>query len=172
MKINELYPPKIYVDLDGVLADFQHSFPRYDNDIKKLAAASPREIYDFYANLPMLADGEKLIAYLQVRGMPFTVLTAPLRPHDGDRRGTIASEKAKIEWVKQHLGPGMAKTAIVDPNKYRWATNHGTPNILIDDMSYNTGPWKQRGGIPILHQDYASTVAELDKIISGLSKNS
>lgn len=172
MKINELYKPKIYIDLDGVLADFDSGLQQFGGDINQLRTASPKEVYDFFVGLPILPDGEKLVAYFQVRGLPFTVLTAPLRPNDGDRRGTIASERAKKAWVKQHLGPGMAKSAIVNTDKYHWANNHGTPNILIDDMDYNTTPWKQHGGIPILHRDYADTVAKLDKIISGLSKNS
>lgn len=171
MKFNELFPPRLYLDLDGVLANFDSAFSRYDNDINKLAAAKPKEIYDFYYRLPMLADGERLLAYLKVRGLQFTILSSPLRPHDGDHRGTIQSELAKRDWVKRQLGPNTAKEAIIKKDKYHWATNHGTPNILIDDMTRNTVPWQQHGGIPILHRNYSDTVASLDEIISRLSKN-
>jgi hypothetical protein len=168
--IKDTTVPMIYVDLDGVLADFQSGFAEYDNDINQLAAAGKKEIYQFYKNLPMLPDGEKLIAYLVNRGLPFTILTAPLRPYNGDRRGTIASERAKKAWVRKHLGPQHEKSAIVNSDKYHWATSHGVPNILIDDMTRNTMPWKQRGGLPILHRDYADTVAKLDEILAYLSK--
>jgi hypothetical protein len=170
MKISDITRPMIYVDLDGVLADFASSFGEYNNDINQLAAAGKKEIYQFYKNLPMLPDGEKLIGYLVNRGLPFTILTAPLRSYNGDRRGTIASERAKRAWVRQHLGPQHEKSMIINSDKYHWATRHGVPNILIDDMTRNTQPWNQRGGHAILHTNYADTIAKLDKIISDLSK--
>lgn len=171
MKISDITVPKIYIDLDGVLADFQSEFGKYDNDINKLAGAGKNEIYHYYKNLPMLPDGEKLIAWLVNRGQPFTILTAPIRPYNGDRRGTIASERAKKAWVREHLGPQHEKTTIVNSAKYRWAIDHGVPNILIDDMAKNTQPWKQQGGIPILYTGYEDTVAKLNEIFSKLSKN-
>jgi hypothetical protein len=168
--IKDTTVPKIYVDLDGVLADFESGFAEYDNDINKLAASGKNNIYNFYKDLPMLSDGEKLIAYLVNRGLPFTILSSPIRPYNGDRRGTIASERAKRAWVRKHLGPQHEKSAIINSDKYHWATSHGVPNILIDDMTRNTTPWKQQGGLPILHRNYADTVAKLDEILSYLSK--
>lgn len=170
MKISDITVPKLYIDLDGVLADFASEFVNYDNDINKLAGAGKKEIYDFFKNLPMLPDGEKLIAWLVNRGQPFTILTAPLRPDQGDRRGTIASERAKKSWVRNHLGPQHEKSAIVNSDKYNWATSHGVPNILIDDMPYNVKPWKQKGGHAILHTNYEDTVAALNDIFADLSK--
>lgn len=171
MKISDVTVPKIYIDLDGVLADFESGFGKYNNDINELAASGGKNIYNFYKNLPALADGEKLIAWLVNRGQPFTILTAPIRPFQGDRRGTIASERAKRAWVRNHLGSQHEKSTIVNPAKYRWATSYGVPNILIDDRTTNTQPWKQQGGIPILYQNYEDTVAKLNEIIAKLSKN-
>lgn len=179
MKINEILleynrpeiTSKIYVDLDGVLADFATPFnQKYNGDIKELVAKSDDEIYEMYRNLDMLADGEKLLGYLVYRKLPFTILTAPLRPRKGDNFGTIASERAKHDWVKEHLGPQYEKTMIVNHDKSPWAKKDGIPNILIDDMTRNTIPWNQKGGYAILHTNYDDTIAKLNAAIADITK--
>ena len=48
--------------------------------------------------------------------------------------------------------------------KDNWATTDGEPNILIDDFIINTNPWRQAGGIAILHTSVADTIAQLQEL--------
>ena len=50
-------------------------------------------------------------------------------------------------------------------DKFKWAVDeNGTPNVLIDDFELNTVPWKERGGIAILHKTANETISKLEEI--------
>ncbi len=154
---------KIFVDMDGVVADLNSDFEKFDNDIKKLAASDPKTIYEFYRNLKPLTDGMKLIKYLQDNNLDFEFLSAPLRKNTkNDDRGSEASKLAKVEWIK-HYVPGYENKVLFTSNKSKYA---GSNNILIDDRNIFLEPWIQSGGIGIHYKNYNSTIEELKKILS------
>jgi hypothetical protein len=153
---------KIYVDMDGVIADFNSDFEKFGNDIKKLAASDPETIYEFYRNLKPLTDGMKLVKYLQYNNLDFEFLSAPLRKNTkNDDRGSEASKLAKVEWIK-HYVPGYEDKVSFTSNKSEYA---GSDNILIDDRDTFLKPWIKSGGIGIHYKNYNSTIEELKKIL-------
>ena len=146
---------EIYVDMDGVLADFFGEWSKsqgVDNwkDIKDPAQAigDIKDIDDFWLNLPLLPKAKELLGLIkQVKGS-YSICTSPLA--DDPR-----SEPHKREWIKNNLSFFPPKNVFITHNKPQFAKQKdGTPNILIDDYGVNIGAWEEAGGIGFKYKDY------------------
>ena len=154
--LGEIAPnTEIYVDMDGVLADFFGEWSKsqgVDNwkDIKDPAKAigDIKSIEDFWLNLPVLPKAKELLGLIkQVKGK-YKICTSPLA--DDPR-----SEPHKREWVKNNLSFFPPEEVIVTHNKPQFAKQKdGTPNILIDDYGVNINAWEEAGGIGFKYKDY------------------
>jgi len=156
---------QIFVDLDGVLADF-------DLGVKAITGKYPLEMTpgkmwrilasqkDFFSKLRWMPDGKKLWqAVLPYNPVILTGL--PL--------GKWA-EPQKRTWCRKELGEsvpvitGMSKDkpflAIdwLEENELDWKVP-----LLIDDRLKLKEPWENTGGIFILHLDTDSTIKELEE---------
>lgn len=158
---------KIYVDLDGVLVDFQKmAFEiagiRMTDDTEKhlrrdfwksvdrhVAAGKP-----FFSAMDPLHDAFVLWDYIKDRSPEILSAT-------GHVRGAAAEKRS---WVRKHLGDTVANSAhfVRDgADKAKFAT----PNsILIDDRAKVLAPWEAAGGIAILHTSAISTIEALRKL--------
>ena len=145
---------EIYVDMDGVLADFFGEWARLMDkenwrDIKDVspALAKIRATDNFWLNLPILPQAKKLLAMIkQVKG-EYNICTSPLADDP-------KSEPHKREWIEKNLSFFPPKNVYITHNKPQYATNNnGTPNILIDDYGVNIDAWEAAGGIGIKHND-------------------
>lgn len=179
MKIQELTEPKLksdmphlYLDMDGVQADFfgswakKHhiylgkSVPHPKDAIEELAHSSAEKVYDFFRNLEPLTGGKYIVEWLKQNKVPFTVLSAPLRgPHSAD------SILAKKDWLDEY-NPGTSGNAIFTSAKYKYALNNGKVNVLVDDYGKYLDAWKSAGGIAVKHEDEntENTIKMLEKI--------
>lgn len=184
MRINEILKedeekkmPHLYLDMDGVQADFFGAWSKRsgvehwkaiadkEKEINELAHSTPEEVYDFFRDLGTLSGGMEVIAWLHKNKIPYTVLSAPLRgPY------SQASIKAKRDWLDQHH-PGSSGNAIFTQNKAKYATEGGVPNVLVDDFGKYLNAWSGAGGIAVKHEDQyedpdtgANTIARLEKI--------
>lgn len=166
--------PHLYLDMDGVQADFMgqwenmYNLEKYknarnlDDAIKVLANSSEREVYEFFRDLPLLPGGSKLISWLKINKIPYTVLSAPLRGPYKD-----ASIQGKKEWLDKY-NPGTSNNAIFTSGKYKYATSNHQPNILVDDNDKYLDEWKEKHGIGIKHTDETTdlTIKQLKQIYS------
>lgn len=180
MKIKELFEdksnnvPHLYLDMDGVQSDFfgewarHHNVPTYkdipnrNQAIELLAHSSPKEIYKFFRELPVLQDGMRIVQWLKANHIPFTVLSAPIiGPY------SEYSVKAKKDWLDQH-NIGTSNDAIFTGDKFLYASQNNNPNVLVDDFGKNIAEWRRAGGIGIQHIDGMadSTIRKLEKIYS------
>jgi hypothetical protein len=180
MKIRDLMEdttkqmPHLYLDMDGVQADFfgawakRHGLKHYkeiahpENAINELANSSPEEVYDFFHDLLPLNGGMKIIQWLHNNKIPFTVLSAPLRgPYSKD------SIRAKKDWLDKH-NPGTSSNAIFTSAKYKYAKNGNEQNVLVDDFGKYLNAWSDAGGIAVKHEDSNTnhTIRELENIYS------
>lgn len=179
MKISELFEdtenkpmPHLYLDMDGVQADFfghwakEHgvttykAIPHPEEAINELAHSSPERVYDFFRNLEPLKGGAVIVNWLNKNKIPFTVLSAPLRgPY------SKASIQAKKDWLDEH-NPGTSGDAMFTGAKYKHAMDGGRANVLVDDFGKYLSAWEQAGGIPVKHEDgnTAETIKMLQKI--------
>ena len=154
--LGELDPnTEIYVDMDGVLADFFGEWSKSQGvsnwkDIKDPAKAigNIKSIDDFWLNLPVLPQAKNLLNLIKKIKGSYSICTSPLA--DDPR-----SEPHKREWVKKNLAFFPPKEVFVTHNKPQFAKNKdGTPNILIDDYGVNIDAWEKAGGIGIKYKDY------------------
>ena len=150
--------PEVYLDMDGVLADFFHEYAKLagvpadefgKHDYRSIPPAKTDPTLnkmvgtDFFARLPKFPSADSLVAMVTKLYGGYSICSSPLR---GDFEG---SEKYKKVWISQHLNP-QPKNIIITPNKAKWAVQpDGTPNILIDDRGSNISSWEAAGGIGI-----------------------
>lgn len=181
MRASEFTPlddiPHLYLDMDGVQADFFGAWSKYhgvshykqiknkEGEIEKLANSSDEDVYNFFRKLKPLSGGMRVVRWLKQNGIPFTVLSAPLHgPH------SEASIQAKRDWLDQY-NPGTSQNAIFTSEKYRYATRNGKPNVLVDDFGKYLQAWENAGGIAVKHEDEGEysdsatqTIKQLEKI--------
>jgi hypothetical protein len=160
---------KIYLDMDGVLADFFAEYAKLagvtsgkyrdippakqDPTLNKMVGT------DFFGRLPKFSTADSLVQLALSYAPYYNICSSPLR---GDHAN---SEHWKREWIKQHLSP-QPRDIIITGQKERYAVNaDGSPNILIDDRGTNIVAWRSRGGIGIKYQ---ADEDSLDKVAKGL----
>lgn len=172
MEDNNKKMPHLYLDMDGVQADFfgawakRHNLTHYkeiphpEDAINELANSSPEEVYNFFHDLKPLRGGMRIIQWLHQHKIPFTVLSAPLRgPY------ASASVQAKKDWLDKH-NPGTSNNAIFTSAKYKYAKKDGEQNVLVDDFGKYLDAWSNADGIAVKHEDSNTnhTINELEKI--------
>jgi len=141
---------QLYVDMDGVLTDFDGHVLRHfgqhpdklGDELYKLLAQTP----EFFATIPWMKDGKKL--WNEVKKFKPTILTSPTND--------LHCKKGKMAWISQHLG--KYTPFILERDKFKYATPH---SILIDDSEKKVVPFRQHGGRAILHKNTAQTLKEL-----------
>lgn len=157
---------RLFVDLDGVLADFALAYGECSGKDSDCADAALdwdalKKVPNLYRDLKLLPDASILIDTL--KSFKFTVLTAS--PHSIPEAGAD-----KRLWVAKHLGPEIPViTETSSKEKYL----HGKPgDILIDDRFVCGIPWQKMGGIWIRHTSAIVTVRELMKVAHMLEESS
>ena len=145
---------EIYVDMDGVLADFFGAWKKLIGtdwrEIKDLDSALQkiRDKDDFWLNIPVTKNAMNLLSLIKGLKGKYNILSAPL-PNDPK------SEPHKREWIEKNLSAFPPSKIIITSNKAVHATQaDGTPNILIDDFGKNIAKWEAAGGIGFKHKDH------------------
>ena len=164
--------PIVYLDMDGVLADF---FGGVENlygvsHWKELTSDKTKDLKkevidritgtDFFATLPKFPTADSLIDMVKTfTGGKFSINTSPLR---GDHEN---SGKYKKVWISNNIE--QPDEIIVTGRKESYAKDKasGTPNILIDDRPVNIQKWQAAGGYGILYQ---ANRDQLTKVKKGL----
>jgi hypothetical protein len=147
-------PSEIFVDMDGVLADFFGSWKklvgkdwRNIDDIDD-ALQRIRDKDDFWLKIPPTSNAGNLLGIIKNIKGSYNILSAPL-PNDPN------SEPHKRQWIKKHLKGFPPSRVIITHDKAKYATqSDGTPNILIDDYGVNVKKWEAAGGVGFKHKDH------------------
>ena len=157
--IGELSPStEIYVDMDGVLADFFGEWAKlmqvdHFSQINKKhdiddALQKIRDTEEFWLNLPMLPQARQLLTLIKKVKGSYNICSSPLADDP-------KSEPHKKEWIKKNLSFFPPKNIYITHNKPAYAKNvDGTPNILIDDYGVNINAWEDAGGIGFKYKDH------------------
>lgn len=148
----------LYVDLDGVLTNFNKGYQDLTGVDLSKESYEDEEIWkqidsagcDFWINLEWTNDGKKLWNYIE-KYEP-QILSSPSKK-DSSRVG-------KHKWVNREL-PGTHLILRSAGNKKEFAS---TNSILIDDREKNINDWKMSGGIGILHTSADDTIKELKEL--------
>ena len=152
---------KIYLDMDGVIADFNKRFKERFK-IEPKDAQTYKEFDSFFikfiaeqdfATLDLMPEAMELIEFLRSLSIPTEILSSTSsEKKDGDIR------PQKLEWLKKH---NIEFTPILVPGK-RFKKDYSNPNsLLIDDTPANIDQWRREGGVGILHTDIQTTIGIL-----------
>ena len=164
---------RIYIDLDGVLADFFSEWKNitgrnwWELDNNLIAIQKIRDEKNFWLKLPLLSNSLKLLKILKDNYQSYNILSSPLQ---NDQKCIVQ----KKQWVKNMLKFYPPHKVIISSKKEKYATDTlGLPNVLIDDFGVNIKKWKNNGGIGIKHKDhkYLRTKVRLESIIKNKYEN-
>jgi len=147
---------QLYLDCDGVLADFDAGARRLLGlDAKAYVDrfgmgkfwAKLAKDPDFYGTLPLMPDAMEL--FEAVRHLDPIILT-------GLPRGQWAAPQ-KVRWAAQHF-PGTKILTVMAVDK----RNHCTAgDVLVDDTLKHRHLWEEAGGVFIHHTSARESLAEL-----------
>ena len=150
--------PRLYLDLDGVMADFDGDFPAvFGIDHRSLA---DEEMWarinchaSFFRDLPLMPGA--LDFYDSIKHLQPTILTACPKTNYAHVAGQ------KRAWVREHLSPDATVLPVLGGyNKPLFM--HSPGDILIDDWGKNCDAWRKAGGVAIKHEgDFAVTATAL-----------
>ena len=160
----------LYVDMDGVLTDFERRFEQFAGvDPEEFVAQKTiefgktkanEEFWDlidkqigvrYWVGMPWMSQGEKLWNYIK-KFNPI-ILSSPSRDE--------SSRIGKGVWIKRNMSGTPYKFGFKASGKAKYA---GPNKILIDDRSDNIAAWKAAGGIGILYKSTEQVTNELSKL--------
>ena len=151
--------PRLFLDADGVLADF-------DLGARRLLGATPKQYIaehgrgafwkrlakakNFYGSLPEMADAQLL--FRAVKHLEPTILTGlPL--------GNWASPQ-KVEWAAEHF-PGVPIITCMAADKHK----HMHPgDVLVDDREKHRAAYEEAGVVFIHHENAEDSLRQLAEI--------
>ena len=148
---------QLYLDCDGVLADFDGGFEAQFGVTPRAYEASHgsrafwRDIRTkaprFYLFLPLLPDARAL--YEAVRHLKPTILT-------GCPGGGWA-EAQKVAWAGVHF-PDVPMITCAAREKRRYCR---PGDVLVDDREKYRGLWEEAGGTFVLHRSAAASIPQV-----------
>lgn len=161
---------KIYLDMDGVLADFgrgvremcglepmdQMKATPSDNDRLWAAVA---QVDHYYGRLKMIPGADVMLRVLMEKyGGRVEILTGIPKP----KRNIKDADTDKAQWMRRYFGPDIKVNIVFREEKKNFC--HGEGDILIDDYKKNINEWVCFGGTGILFADVESAVNELHRM--------
>lgn len=154
----------IYLDLDGVMADFDLAFPFiFGLDHRSLADddmwARINSHPSFFRDLPPMPGA--IAFFRSIEHLDPIILTACPKSNYAHVAGQ------KREWVREHLSATCTVLPVMG-GRHKALFMHREGDVLIDDMPKNCDAWSVAGGTAILHAgDWDATNAALRDALAG-----
>lgn len=155
--------PRVFCDLDGVLADFELQMLRVAG--LERARCTEDEMWaainkyeedggEWFYDLPLTRDAETLWATLE--HLTPTILTAT------GRNGEVHGPQ-KIRWVARHFGEDV-EVIVVRRSEDKAAYARPGDILIDDDFPRSITSWEAAGGIGVHHVDFRRTLYQLTKL--------
>lgn len=169
--------PTIFLDLDGVLADFNahaRAVLRRPPQIEDINGRWPdedwnriRDCTNFYRHIPLMPRANEMVAlargFRDTLGWELYMLTAIPNKND-----MFMVFQDKIDWVNDYFPDIRVQFGPYSEDKHQ----HCSPgDILVDDRTSNCDEWRTAGGIAVKVNsgDYAQALHRLAELYIELS---
>lgn len=161
---------KIYIDMDGVLADFDRGVEELcgvarpepgksrtqEND--DLMWERMRSVEHFYDRLEPMAGAVEMFNKLWDQfGGRVEILTGIPKP----KRGIVTADDDKVLWAHRVLNKDLKVNIVYRAEKANFCK--GKDYILIDDLDINIKDWETCGGTGILYRNPEETLALIEQ---------
>lgn len=158
---------KLYLDMDGVIVDWDGQFKKISNgvsanDYEKTHGATGRfELSqnaspDFYATMQWLPDGKQLYNFVKQYD---SEILSHAETSGGDDNRVVDGKRT---WLKNNNVDIKANLVPHREDKAKYANKNA---ILIDDREDNVKEFIDAGGIGVLHKNTEDTIQQLKKIM-------
>ena len=155
----------LYLDMDGVLADFNKEYTKFDpqkEDRKKFRDSVLT--HKIFEKLDFMPDTQVLLNHVsRLNGVRIEILTS-MGTHEPFQASEAKSQKQR--WLDKHNIPYKANFVHSKQEKAKYAT---PTSILIDDSVGCIDPFNAAGGHGILHHKASETIRVLDTKILQIS---
>ena len=151
----------LYLDMDGVLADFNKAFAEIrSGEEDRIRFRRAVLEYNIFEGLDFMPDAQQLLNHVsKLRDVRIEILTS---------MGTFNEEQGqsakyqKMKWLNEKNIPYPPNFVRTKTEKAQYAT---PDSILIDDSVGCISPFIRKGGHGILHTNASETISILDSLI-------
>jgi hypothetical protein len=151
----------LYLDMDGVLADFHKEYDKFDpnRDDRKKFRASVLD-HHIFEKLDFMPDTQELLNHVsKLQGINIEILTS-MGTHDPFQGESAKMQKLK--WLNAKNIPYKANFVRNKEEKAQYAT---PTSILIDDSIGCITPFNAAGGHGIHHLNAKDTINQLNSVL-------
>ncbi|MBP3195035.1 MAG: hypothetical protein J6M05_05160 [Cardiobacteriaceae bacterium] len=163
---------KIYIDLDGVLADFDggvlkfcgYKLPDYNLPREKVFNEKLwqdlSQVPNFYRKLELILGAKELFNFaVEKFGNKVEILSAIPRPE----KNILNATEDKIAWCREYLSADIKVNLCYREEKQAFCL--GKEYFLIDDLKRNIQEWENSGGTGILFINPEQTISQLKNLL-------
>jgi 5'-nucleotidase len=152
---------RLYLDLDGVMADFDAHFPAvFGLDHRGMADDAMWQTINahpsYFRDMPPCPGAIEF--FREIEHLDPIVLTACPRTNYAN------AATQKRAWVREHLSSDITVLPVMG-GRNKPLFMHAPKDILIDDFARNINAWREAGGIGILHTRFENTREILQTVI-------
>jgi hypothetical protein len=166
------YPITVFLDMDGVLADFDRfaieklgkKFDTFPDSASAWAAM--KEYEDVYFHLEPMIDASNLVngIYSLQNNFKFRIAVLTAIP----KIGRIPNARQdKIYWLSRHF-PALLGDFNIGPHAEHKQYHCRALDVLIDDSEKNIPQWESKGGYGILHTTAEDSLSRLQIYLENL----
>ena len=159
---------KVYLDMDGVLADFDQRF-------KDISGMAPKEFENKYGKKAfwnLIDEDNKISFWVGIKPMPgAAALVNAVKKYNYELLTSPSSKKqsylGKILWVRNHsdiLGGKPRINFKRAKEKHEVKPELSKTDILIDDREDTIGRWNAAGGTGIVYKNIGQVLNDLKKL--------
>ena len=160
---------KVYLDMDGVLADFDQRF-------RDISGMEPREFENKYgkkAFWDLIDEENKVKFWVGIPTMPGAAdLVDAVKEYNYELLTSPSAKKqsylGKILWVKNHIGDVFSSKPRINfkkaKEKHLVKPQLAKTDILIDDREDTIGRWNTAGGTGIVYKSIGQVLNDLKKL--------